>query len=89
MADLTHHKEIGGEAIHVRDCYIWAEIHYLDSPSDYREYLPKDQARRHGVLGDDLILLDSPRRGSSVKLMSELGALLLLLLSAVLLFHLV
>src|SRR5262252_7746457 len=26
--------------VHVKDCRIWAEIRYLDSPTDYRECLP-------------------------------------------------
>jgi len=32
--------KIGGYSVHVSDCYIWSEIYYLDSPTDYREYLP-------------------------------------------------
>jgi len=36
---MTDDQEIRGEAIHVGDCYIWAEIYYLDSPTDYREYI--------------------------------------------------
>src|SRR4051794_8098908 len=34
------HDNIGGRVIHVNDCYIWSEIYYLDSPTDYRECLP-------------------------------------------------
>jgi len=26
--------------MHVGDCYVWSEIYYLDSPTDYRECLP-------------------------------------------------
>lgn len=37
----NHEKQIEGMLIHVRDCQIWAEIYYLDSPTDYREYLPQ------------------------------------------------
>jgi len=52
-------KEIGGDVFYVGDCYIWSAIYYLDSPTDYREYLPP-----HGVSPlisrDDLIMLDSP-----------------------------
>jgi len=33
---------MGGEGVHIGDCYVWAEIYYLDSPTDYREYLPQD-----------------------------------------------
>ena len=46
-------------AFHVADRYIWAQIYYLDSPTDYREYLPGNvppQSRPHGepvvLLGD-------------------------------------
>jgi len=28
-------------AVRVQDCRVWAEIHYLDSPTDYHEYLPQ------------------------------------------------
>ena len=34
------HGRIGGTPFHVSDCQIWAEIYYLDSPTDYREFLP-------------------------------------------------
>ena len=37
---LNQDKQIGGEPVHVRDCYVWAEVYYLDSRTDYREYLP-------------------------------------------------
>lgn len=43
------------EATRVQDCYIWAEIHYLDSMTGYREYLPSHRVRPH----DDFITLDS------------------------------
>jgi hypothetical protein len=42
MAKTVPREEIGGEGIHVRDCYVWTEISYLDSSSDFREYLPQD-----------------------------------------------
>jgi hypothetical protein len=28
MANTLQHKEIGGEGIHVRDCYVWTEISF-------------------------------------------------------------
>ena len=56
MANTIPRIEIGGEGIHVRDCYVWTEISYLDSPSDFREYLPQD---RQWKPNDDR--LDSPR----------------------------
>jgi hypothetical protein len=60
MANTMQCKEIGGEGFHVRDCYVWTEIYYLDSPSDYREYLPQD--RHWSPDGHRLEMLDSPRQ---------------------------
>ena len=40
------------------DAFVWSVVRYLDSPSDYREYLP--YPRRPSSLEDsDLILLDT------------------------------
>ena len=61
MADRTRTTKIGGNAFHIRDSYVWAEIHYLDSPTDYREYLPHNQLRREPFAIDDLTMLDSPK----------------------------
>jgi hypothetical protein len=58
MANTIQRKQIGGEATHVRDCYVWTEIHYLDSPSDYRECLPQD---RYSNPDEGLAVLPSPR----------------------------
>jgi len=61
MSDNTDLHKIGGSSAHVADCYVWAEIYYLDSPTDYREYLP---GRRpiDAMYGADFELLkdDSP-----------------------------
>ena len=40
MRQPSHEEHIGGTAAHVGDCFLWAEIYYLDSRTDYREYLP-------------------------------------------------
>ena len=56
MADLVEHKDVAGTSFHVRDCYVWAEIYYLDSPTDYREYLP--QSTSHSGFGE-LTMLES------------------------------
>jgi len=50
---LNQNKQIGGEPVHIRDCYVWAEIAYLDSPTDYREYLPQRTVPTYGVPRDD------------------------------------
>jgi hypothetical protein len=57
---LNRNRQIGGEPVHVRDCYIWAEIYYLDSPTDYREYLPLASSQH------ELVMLDSSREGSNL-----------------------
>lgn len=62
MANAIPHEEIGGEGVHVRDCYVWTEISYLDSSSDFREYLP--QVRQWKPNHDRLVMLDIPRRSA-------------------------
>ena len=52
----TNRKSEGG--IHIGDCHVWAEIYYLDSRTDYREYLPQHCAQRCAVAGD-LVMLES------------------------------
>jgi len=52
-------KQIGGECFHVRDCYVWAEISYLDSPTAYREFLPQPAVPPRTVVDSDLMMLDS------------------------------
>jgi hypothetical protein len=37
MSEPNEHTQPGGATSHVGDCYIWAEIYYLDSATDYRE----------------------------------------------------
>lgn len=73
-------KEIGGSAFYVGDCYVWSAIYYLDSPTDYREYLPP-----RGVSPlfsrDDLVMPDSS------SLFSPLSVLVLTLLIGVLLLY--
>ena len=41
MQQSQRPQRIGGNTFHVGDCRIWAEIYYLDSPTNYREYLPQ------------------------------------------------
>ena len=41
MAEPAERKQIGGEATHIGDCQVWVEIYYLDSQTNYREYLPQ------------------------------------------------
>jgi hypothetical protein len=50
-------EQIGESAVHVGDCYIWAAISYLDSPTDYRESLPHSR-QRTALSDDELVMLD-------------------------------
>jgi len=40
VATEPDQEQIGGATYRVGDAYVWSAIHYLDSPTDYREYLP-------------------------------------------------
>jgi hypothetical protein len=57
MRDMTDRTEIKGEAIHVGDCYVWAEIYYLDSPTDYREYISNHVLQPSTATGEEFITL--------------------------------
>jgi hypothetical protein len=58
MRDLTRKQRwIGGNGFHVRDCYVWAEINYLDSPTDYREFLTSNALSPMPPIGE-LVMLD-------------------------------
>jgi hypothetical protein len=56
MADLSRSKTAPPTSFHVQDCYVWSEIYYLDSPTNYREYLPP--ATRRSDFGE-LTMLDA------------------------------
>ena len=82
---INQEKQIGGEPFHVRDCYVWAEIFYLDSATDYREYLPEYSVRPPTLLQEDVALLDDSGadRGTLTALTTPVA---LVLFSCVLLF---
>ena len=46
MATQPRQEHIGGAPYRIADPYVWAAIYYLDSPSDFREYLPRRSHRR-------------------------------------------
>lgn len=52
-----HRNRVGGQSFHVRESYVWAEIHYLDSPTDYRECLPQNAGTVR--VDSELVFLDS------------------------------
>jgi hypothetical protein len=45
---------------------IWAEINYLDSPTEYREYLPNAPVQNPGMSAD-FILLSASEHSSKVR----------------------
>jgi hypothetical protein len=53
MNKPTPHTQIGGAAARIGDCYVWSEIHYLDSASDFRESLPP-QTQSELVMLDEI-----------------------------------
>jgi hypothetical protein len=38
MGNLGNHQRMGGKSVHIGDFCVWAEIYYLDSPTNYRDY---------------------------------------------------
>lgn len=38
--DRQDDSRVGGESFTVSDCFVWETIRYLDSATDYKEFLP-------------------------------------------------
>jgi hypothetical protein len=57
MREPTHKEQVGGTAASIGDCYVWAEIYYLDSPTDYRECL-SSSGPTPVDLSNELVMLD-------------------------------
>ncbi len=53
----SHRPGMHGD-LQLRDCRIWAEIDYLDSPTDYRDCLPGAQPPPMAADRSDLVMLD-------------------------------
>ncbi len=58
MENHSEENRAGGTSVTIGDCRIWAEISYLDSPTDYREFLPCPQSNQRSKKKSDLVLLD-------------------------------
>ena len=56
MSNHIQPNNNGGIPTHLNDCYVWIEILYLDSPTDYREHLP-GRGLTGNSLGNNLELL--------------------------------
>jgi hypothetical protein len=76
-----------GREFRVRDCYVWSEIHYLDSTTDYREYLPVSVVGARKVATDDLVMLDNARHSSSNRTFWALGVLVIFLVACWILWY--
>jgi hypothetical protein len=82
MADFIQGKDIPRNFAHVVDDYIRAEIAYLDTSTNYREYLRENTRTSVAMKGDELIMLDDSRRSSDSHIgmiAVIIGAVLLLL----------
>lgn len=63
MANL--HQGTDGYSVRIQDCRVWAEIYYLDSPTDYSEYLPAAGSHRKETgVGDELLMLADSEQSS-------------------------
>jgi hypothetical protein len=75
------------QEFHVGDCYVWSEINYLDSQTNYREYLPQNASPVSSIASDDLVMLDSPWHVSNHGTLLHLGFLVTFLLVLWLLWY--
>ena len=80
--------QTGSTETQIRDPYIWAKICYLDSPSDYRDYLPGKITPDGDALGEPLVFLDADSgcplwRALIEAFLSLIGALLVLVILSV------
>jgi len=55
-------KRTGGESFRVSECHIWAAISYLDSPTDYREYISQHPPAIRPSLASEVVMLASHKR---------------------------
>ena len=79
MADLDRGAE--NDAVHIQDCRIWAEIYYLDSPTDYREYLAQGGMQNRETPSGLVMLEDSkpPLTVNGIRLRSLAAGIVLIL----------
>ncbi len=67
MGTETVHNDaqnVRDSSFHVSDCRIWAEIQYLDSPTDYRECLSTRTPRVERVASVRTVQSNSFKRGA-------------------------
>ncbi len=75
------------QEFHVSDCYVWSEIHYLDSTTDYREHLPGPVVGAPKIATDELVMLDNVRHSSGNRTLWGLGVLAIFLVACWILWH--
>lgn len=83
------HKDVGGQSVHIGNCQVWAAIYYLDSPTDYREFLSVKSGGLHSMTQHHINVQSSPARSSGSDPQPPctwIVAVLLLLIAAVLLY---
>lgn len=68
MSKRNIYTNTNGVVCHVGDCFIWAEIYYLDSLTDYRECLPSEVRNSQPEFGELLFLDDTIPSSLSVLL---------------------
>jgi len=85
MADTD--RGVENNAVHIQDCRIWAEIYYLDSPTDYREYLAPGSMQLRESRSDLVMLEDSkhPLTVNGISLRVLVAGIVLILASGYLL----
>lgn len=87
MSNRTEPNKTGRLPSNLSDCYVWVEILYLDSPTNYRECLP-GRGSNGTSLADALRLLDDDNSHPAKKgayLWPLAAAVILLILLLVLL----
>ncbi|MDT8069101.1 MAG: hypothetical protein ROO76_13130 [Terriglobia bacterium] len=62
MKKLTNDFASGKQEHYRVDLRVWSEIRYLDSPTDYREYLPGNSHVSAKQCDESLVLLDGCER---------------------------
>jgi hypothetical protein len=80
-------KDVGGNSVHISDCFIWSEIYYLDSTTNYREYLPEPQIRPRPASHDELVLLDNSTITRNCHFLAPMAILVLLVVVGCLLWY--
>lgn len=81
MSSITN-RETTVQQFRIADNCVWATICYLDSPTDFREYLPEADLPKSGPWADEpLILLDNASSHIPWNLLVRCSPILLIILA--------